>query len=422
MLKRCSILGLLAAAALCPAAGADMITDWNNITLNVIRAVPLNPPVATRVLAMVHGAMYDAVNGVNRLHEPYLVAQLFNPGASAEAAAATAAHRVLTSLFPQAKGSRDAEYAASLATVPDGLPKDRGVSWGRFVAAKYLSHRLSDRIDLFVPYAPSGLFGRWKPTPPTFAAALLPSFPEVRPWAMTSPDQFLPPGPPDFTSAEFATDYNEVKDLGQDESVFRTADQTEIAYFWEDGGGSVTPPGHWHVIAQGVAEDFGNDLFENARLFALLAITQADASIAVWDAKYFYDHVRPVTNIREEADLDDNAGTVADPTWLPEIPTPPFPTYTSGHSGYSMSSATMLANYFETDDYSFCGESPDPLRWPDILPGVVRCWDTFSEAAAEAGQSRIYGGIHFQYDNQDSLALGASLADYVFGNFLTPLP
>lgn len=421
MSRRGFILGAMVAAALSPAASADTITDWNNITLNVIRAVPLNPPVATRVMAMVHTAMFDAVNGTNRIYRPYLVTQTANPGASAEAAAAAAAHRVLTSLFPQMKGARDTDLVTSLAAIPDGLPKDRGITWGRFVAARVLTNRLSDKIDLFVPYTPSGLFGRWKPTPPAFAAALLPSFPEVRPWAMTSPDQFLPPGPPDFTSAEFATAYNEVKDLGEDESAFRTMDQTEIAYFWEDGGGSVTPPGHWLVIAQGVAADFGNDLYENARLFALLAITQADASVAVWDAKYFYDYVRPVTNIREEGDLDGNAGTTADPTWLSEIPTPPFPGYTSGHSGYSMGSAKILALFFGGDDYSFCGMSPDPLRWPLILPGVTRCWDSFSEAAEEGGQSRIYGGIHFQFDNVESLDLGAALGDYVFENFLTPL-
>ncbi len=413
---------LLAAAALGAAAvRADMVTDWNNVTLDVIRAVPLNPPVATRALAMVHSAVFDAVNGVDRLYEPYAVTQLSPPDASPEAAAAAAAHAVLRQLRPDQAAVLDEALAASLATVPPGSGRNKGVAWGRFVANRILRLRRDDGWDAIVEYTPSGEFGHWQPTPPNFAPALLPNWPYVTPWTMASGDQFRPGAPPAFASQDFATAYNEVLELGRKDSPFRTDDQTEIAYFWEDGAGSVTPPGHWLVIAQGIAGQFGNDLAANARLFALLSIAQADAAIAAWDAKYAYDLVRPISNIQLEADDDGNPDTEADPTWVPEIPTPPFPSYTSGHSTFSAASAGILARFFGSDEIAFCGESPDPERWPDILPGVERCWESFSQAAAEGGQSRIYGGIHWQFDNTAGLASGEALAGWVFDGFLTPL-
>jgi hypothetical protein len=271
-----------------------------------------------------------------------------------------------------------------------------------------------------VPYTPSGLLGRWKPTPPAFAPALLPGWGLVDPFAMKRGDQFRVPPPPDLTSMEYAAAYDEVKDFGEGDSAVRTADQTEIAYFWEDGPATATPPGHWMVIAQQFAEMFGTDLAENARLFALLGITQADAAILCWNNKYFYDIARPITSITEEGDVDGNPLTAADPTWLPLIPTPPFPAYTSGHSTFSGSSARILARFFGDDEIPFSAPSPDPQRWPLVLPGVVRSWPSLSAAAEEAGQSRIYGGIHWQYDNQQGLVSGRDLADFVFKKFLKP--
>jgi hypothetical protein len=290
------------------------------------------------------------------------------------------------------------------------------------VAARILALRENDNWDLVVPYVPSGELAHWQPTPPAFQQSpLLPNWPLVTPWAMAGGSQFRVAPPPAYDGAEFAAAYNEVKSLGAIDSATRTEDQTIIAFFWEDGGGSVTPPGHWHVIAQSVAQDFGNDLSENARLFALLSITQADAAISSWDNKYFYDYVRPVSGIQLEGDLYGNPDTQADPTWLPLIPTPPFPAYTSGHSSFSGSSARILEQFFGTSQYAFCGESPDPHRWPDVLPGVVRCWSSFEEASSEGGQSRIYGRIHWQFDNQAGFEAGRALASYVYANFLSPL-
>lgn len=413
-------LGTALALAVSATASADVVTDWNNVTLDVIREEPLTPPVAERTLAIVHVAIFDAVNGVDRLYEPYLVTHKAPRGASAEAAAAGAAFTALVKLYPDRGLELVWELLESLDQVPNGPGKWKGLAWGARVGRKIYRARRNDGWDSEVEYTPSGEFGRWQPTPPGFLPALLPQWGLVTPWTMLSADQFRPEAAPAVGSPEFAIDYNEVKDLGEVDSPTRTADQTEIAYFWEDGGGSVTPGGHWMVIAQGLADELDTDLVENARLFALLALTQADAAIVAWDAKFHYDYCRPVTNIRLEADLDGNPDTVGDPDWLSELPTPPFPTYTSGHSTFSGSSARILERFLGTDDYSFCGQSPDPERWPDHLPGVERCWESFSEAAEEAGQSRVYGGIHWQFDNTAGLTSGRALADHVFENFLTP--
>ncbi len=270
-------------------------------------------------------------------------------------------------------------------------------------------------------YVPSGELGRWQPTPPAFAPALLPNGRTSPPSLWTAATSSARPPPPAFDSPEYAAAYNEVLEYGDADSTACNADQTLVAYFWEDGPATATPPGHWHVIAQQLSERFGLGLAENARLFALLSMVQADAAISAWDAKYAYDHVRPYTAITREGDLDGNPETSADPAWVNLIPTPPFPSYTSGHSTFSGGSARLLALFFGTDEIAFCGESPDPQRWPSILPGVVRCWESLSEAAEEAGQSRIYGGIHWQYDNQEGLAAGRAIADFVFENYLVPV-
>jgi hypothetical protein len=430
---------VLAALLAVPAATAraDEVIDWNNEMLDAIRATSLNPPRATRIFAMVQIAVFDAVNGIEGDAKPYLVKRRGPHGADARAAAAAAAHHVLVTLFPARQAILDAALEDSLDAIladpPPGKGKGKnkkpgshelavsdGVEWGVFCADQILAARSDDGSTAVVPYTPSGLLGRWKPTPPAFAPPLLPGWGLVDPFAMKRVEDFRVPPPPALTGMEYAAAYNEVKDFGEADSAVRTADQTEIAYFWEDGPTTATPPGHWMVIAQHFAEMFGNDLAENARLFALLGITQADAAILCWNTKYFYDIARPITSITEEGDMDGNPLTAADPTWLPLIPTPSFPAYTSGHSTFSGSSARILARFFGADEIPFSAPSPDPQRWPLVLPGVVRSWPSLSAAAAEAGQSRIYGGIHWQYDNQQGLASGRALADHVLEKFLKP--
>jgi hypothetical protein len=238
----------------------------------------------------------------------------------------------------------------------------------------------------------------------------------VTPFAMTSNTQFYQVPPPALDSTRYTDEFNEVKDYGAKISPSRTVDQTNTAYFWADGPGTETPPGHWNSIAQTVAQSENNTLTENARLFALLNLAEADAAIASWYMKLTYDFWRPITAIRE-ADTDGNPNTIEDPTWEPLITTPPFPSYVSGHSTFSGAAAAVLAELFGND--TAFTSTTDSLVLP---PGYERDYASFSEAALEAGKSRIYGGIHWQADNEFGLKTGDELGKYIFANYLSPVP
>jgi hypothetical protein len=412
----------LAVAALVGAAGvattsyADVITEWNAILLDTIRVDKTAPPVASRAMAMVHAAMYDAVvNTTGSHYQPYHVNGGAAPGTSATAAAASAAHSVLISLFPGQKDALDAKYAASLASMPDGSGKTKGVTFGQSVGSSVLALRANDGSGDVVNYIPGDQPGDWIPTPPGYLPAALPQWPKVTPFAMNSGDQFRGGGPPALDSAEYAAGYNYVKEIGRVDSAVRTADQTEVAHFWINGPGTATPPGHWNQIAAHVAQQQGTTLVESARLFAILNVSQADAAIVSWDSKYEYNHWRPVTGI-QMGDLDGNDATEGDPDWLPLIVTPPFPAYTSGHSTFSASAAVVLGLFFGTDAIPFMIDS-------DGLPDTFRSFDGFWHAAEESGISRIYGGIHWDWDNVDALASGALLGEFVYANFfVVPAP
>ena len=275
--------------------------------------------------------------------------------ASIEAAAASAAYRVLVNLYPNQKTFFDDALTTSLAEIPDGTAEDTGVTFGQTVADDILSLRNNDGSANTVIYTPGINPGEWQPTPPAFDPALLPQWGEVTPFALTSGSQFRSDGPPALDSADYATDFNQVKDLGSLNSTTRTAEQTEIAKFWADGAGTFTPSGHWNQIAQNVAVQKGNSLLDNARLFALLDISLADAGIAAWDAKYQDNFWRPITAI-QKADTDGNANTIADANWQPLLTNPPFPEYVSGHSTFSGAAETILTSLLE-DNVSFSGSS-----------------------------------------------------------------
>jgi membrane-associated phospholipid phosphatase len=395
---------------------ADVVLQWNEVLLDAIRTSHTAPPPASRNLAIMHVAIFDAVNSIDRLSAPYLVKKGGPKGASAEAAAARAAHDTLAALYPDLKATIDAALHDSLAAVPDGRAERQGIAVGRYVAKKVLRARRNDGADAVVPYAPGTDPGDWQPTPPGFAASQFPQWANVEPFAMTDAGQFRPTAPPALTSADYAAAFNEVKDLGGDgvtTPTSRTPEQTLIANFWADGAGTETPPGHWNTIAEDVARARGLSLVQDARLFALLNIALADAAIDAWDCKYEFNLWRPVTAIRA-ADLDGNPATAPDPTWTPLLATPAFPSYMSGHSTFSSAGAAVLANFFGTDAVAFTTGS-------DAMPGTTRTFTSFSAAAAEAGQSRIYGGIHYQFDNQAGLTSGHALGEYVAGHFLTPI-
>jgi len=385
-------------------AHADVVTDWNNAALDAIRAGHTAPPIASRSLAIVHVSIYDAVNGIARTYEPYLVQSAVPASASREAAASAAAHQALVNLFPASTSSFDALLAAILGAIRDGPQKTAGIVWGEFVANQILAARAGDGWDAIVPPPGGSGLGVWVPTPPAFLPYSLPQWGFVVPFAMSSSSQFRPSGPPSLDSQRYAADYEEVKELGAAVGSTRTEEQTEIALFWADGVGTETPPGHWNSIAQTIGAAQDNTLGENARLFALLNIAMADAAICSWDAKYIFHFWRPVTAIAfAEPELN----------WMSFIVTPPFPDYVSGHSTFSGAAATVLALFYGTDDLPFTTGS-------DFLPGVYRSFPTCLAAAEEAAVSRLYGGIHFRSANEDGLQAGISIGEWAATHYLQP--
>jgi hypothetical protein len=394
---------------------ADVITDWNNVLLDTVRTNSMSPLPQSRISAAMNTAMYDAVNSITRTHQPYHVNITPAVGTSREAAAAQAAHRVLSGLFPAGQAKFDAALTNSLSSVPDGAGKTAGIGLGNTVGAAILALRANDGASVVVPYTPGTDPGDWRPTPPANAAAAAPQWANVKPWAMNSASQFRNPnGPPALNSAEYTAAFNQVKEIGSATSATRTPDQSNIAQFWAGQAGTSTAVGHWNRIAQTVAASQGNTLEENARLFSLLGIAQADAVISSWDNKYLYNYWRPVTAIREAA-TDGNPATQADPNWTSFITTPNHPSYTGGHGTVSGASGAVLADFFGTDNITFTS-STEGFVVPD------RSFTSFSQAAMEGANSRLYGGIHWDFDNQHGLTAGRAVGHYVYATQLRAIP
>lgn len=406
--------GIAAAAAVILAAGTangDIVTDWNQLALQSIVNVPTPPPRAARNLAMVHTAIYDAVNSIDGTHTPYLNNFAPAPGASREAAAVCAAHTVLSALYPTQSAFLDAARDSHLASIPDSPAKLAGVAQGDSVAAAVLAARSNDGSGNTIMYTPNPAAGHWRIGPDNPGQPVLPHWGGVQPFGIQSGSQFRPPAPPALNSAQYAASVAQVQSLGAQNSATRTPDQTSIARAWAFGAGTITPPGAWNRIAQTMAT--GNSLSENARLFAMLNVGLADAAISCWDAKYHYDLWRPIHAIRE-ANIDGNPDTVQDAGWLPLLtPTPPFPSYTSGHSTFSRTAADLLSAFFGSDSINimFAGDF-----------GEVRHLTSLDAAANEAGLSRIYGGIHFDFDNIAAQESGAQIAEWVYFNHFRPIP
>lgn len=416
----------------------DTVLDWNATLLGVIRdwttlsndpytnrVVTERPPVAARNLAMVHLAMFEAVNAIEGGYTPYLETLDAPADASTLAAAAAAAHRVAVSVYsqPQEVAVFDAALLEALATVPAGPARDAGLAVGQAAGDAILAARAHDGASAVVRYTPGKEPGDWNRTFPDFLPPLLPQWPQVTPFALEQTDMFRPAPPPALDSAEYAAAVDEVRRLGSYAASDRTADQTEIALYWADGGGTFTPPGHWNQIAADVLLTRSTSLLEQARLFALLNTALADAGISCWDTKYTYELWRPIDAIRR-GDTDGNPLTEADASWLPLLKTPPFPTYTSGHSTFSGAASAVLAALLG-DQVSFSSQADGhfgfrlrPLAAEQL---VTRNFSSFSAAAEEAGRSRIYGGIHFEFDNAQGLASGRAIGAYVVAHFLQPL-
>lgn len=384
-------------------ARPDMVLKWNEVALQAIRTEKTPPPVAARNLAIMHLSMYDALMAIERTHQAYLVDTTAPPSTSRDAAVAAAAHRSLVGLFPGEQKTFDLILARCWIDIPPGPDRDNGAVLGNHVAERMLEARCNDGSAEVGKYTSKNFVGAWRPTAPLFKDALLPDWGYVKPFAIKKGTMHRPAGPPPLESLQFAAAFNEVKRLGGKDSLARTREQTEIAHFWADDAGTVTPPGHWNRIAQSIAQERRTTLAENARMFAHLNMSLADAGILCWVIKFTFDFFRPITSIRE----------AADERWSPLLNTPPFPAYISGHSTFSSAAASSLAESFGTDKVRFSTGCDD-------LPGVTRKFDSLWSAAEEAGMSRIYGGIHWKFDNEDGLKVGKTLGEYVTKNTLLP--
>jgi membrane-associated phospholipid phosphatase len=411
-------LGALGAAAFL-ATGANArsapppgqpVIDWNQALLSIVNTPGAQPAniQPTRNFAILHAAIYDAVNSIDRTHEPYLISVRAPRVASEVAAADAAAHTALIGLYPAQQSSLDATYAAELAKVPAGPAKDHGVLLGTQVAADLLAIRAGDGSNIVAPPFTAGTDpGAYRPTPPNLPAPAFTTWGTVTPFVLDSGDQFRPTAPPALTSDAYTAAFNEVKSLGSVASTTRTADQTQIGQFW-------APPiqNFWNQIAQTEALAHHSDLPTTARLFAALNLSFADSAIAFYEAKYTFRLWRPVTAIRL-ADTDGNPDTAADPNWVPLAGnTAADPSYPGAHSTISTAGAEVLGSFYG-DGQHFSVTSP-------ALPGVRRTFTSFSAAAQEAGLSRIYAGQHTRIDHVAGLALGHEVAGFVLHNGLLP--
>ena len=389
---------------------ANPIIDWDVIAFAAIEASGKTGPVTSCDVAMAHAAMHDALNAIDRRYEPYVYDAVAPRGASPEAAVAAAAHDVLIARIPNQKAALDAALDAALAAITDGRAKANGVATGRAAAAAILAQRADDGSDVVSLYKPGEGPGVWRPTPPGFAEAIGVGFGEVRPFTMTGARQFELPRPAYFNlrGAEYAADYNEVKSLGGADSKTRTAEQSEIARFWYEPS-----PGVHIRLARDMAVKRNLNLWDSARLFALLHLATADCLIAGFGAKYRYNFWRPVTAIRNGA-KDGNPQTAADPTWNSYLETPSHPDYLSLHALLCAAWAEILARFFGTDRFSFTMTSAKPY------PGITRSFKSFSQSAQEAADSRIYSGVHFRSSCRDGLVIGRKIGAHVFEKFLRP--
>jgi hypothetical protein len=387
------------------AARADDVTDWNEIMQATVAAPPTNANFQARWAAIVQVAVFEAVNAIVGDYEPYLGVIEAPAWASPEAAAIAAAHRTLVTLRPSNTETLDGLRAASLAVIPDGPEKEAGILIGEEAAAAMLILRAGDGWDATVPYTPGTEPGDWQPAPPALAPAAQPHWGEVIPFGLEEGSQFRLRHPPALRSDEYAIDYNEVMLVGRIDSPLRPQDRTDVARFYA----AASPVQVWNPAARQVSAAQGKTLSENARIFALLAMAMCDGSIAAYDTKYHFNFWRPVTAIRA-GDQDGNKQTEADPDWLPLIPTPAFPSYASGHATLSGAARAVLERVF--------GEHGHEITLTNPTLGIVLQYTAWDEITDDIDDARVFGGIHFRFDQEAGANQGRKVGRYIVRNFL----
>jgi hypothetical protein len=423
-------LALLLLIAPAPAVDANEVVQWNDTTMKAIAANGQSPVASTRTVAMVQGAVHDALNAISRRYDAYYFEGPGDPAASPEAAVAAAAHTVLVAIV-SASGTPvqranalalvDQAYGASLGRVTDAAARNKGVAVGRAAGAAMCALRKDDGAGRDAPYIAGMGPGKWRPhpnpvpaNPPIanpdmargYAPSALPGWGNVTPFTLLSASQYWLPGPPALTSAQYARDFDEVKRVGGKVSTARTDEQTQIARFWFEG------PGTWNTITRTVLTSRNASLHDSARTLALMSFAMADAYIAGFKIRYVYDLWRPVTAIRE-GDNDGNDATVGDPTWDSHQNTPPVSDYPSTQSTFSGAASVVLASLLG-DQTSFTFTSGKPFD------GITRSFTSFSQAARESADSRVYAGIHFRSACEDGLTLGGRVGQRVVKLYLLP--
>jgi hypothetical protein len=395
----------LATACLLPIgrAHADAVTDWNVIALNAT-AVPPNSILQSRVLATVHGAIYDAVRAVDRKGGAYAIDVDVPAGTSVEAAAVAAAYGTLVRLAPAERSMLDAALNVSLSKIADGQAKIDGTALGQQIAEKIVALRSSDGAALKVTLTAKPGAGLYQLTPPQSQPAILAQWGSLTPFVLRDRTGLDFKGPPAVTTAQFARDFDEVRTVGARNSTTRTADQTAAAIFW-----TVQTAVPWHAAARAASAAKQLSLSENARLFALLSMASADSQIIAFAEKYDRPHWRPITAIRAATDLN-IAALKGDAGWEPLLVTPPHPEYPSAHAIFSGAAEAVLRGFFGRDEVDVSVTAPGPF-------GVTRTYHKFSELTEEVDNARVWGGIHFRSADVDGSEIGRKIGEIVMREF-----
>jgi ethanolamine utilization microcompartment shell protein EutL len=388
------------------AATANVITDWDEKAVGTVQpGMAFPPPTAFRTIAILHIAMFDAVNSIEPRYKPYKIQLLASPDTSKEAAAAAAAGSVLIKLAPDAASDVQSTLTSYLATLPDGEGKSKGIELGQKVAARILEARENDGASAPDAYRPKTKPGVYIPTPITVGS----QFPNVTPFALTSPSQFRPKPPPSLKSEQWARDYNEIKDFGEKNSTKRTARQTEDARFW-----LLVGPRSTHPLPVQVAVARNMSVVDSARFMALVSIATMDAGLAVFDAKYKYEFWRPITAIRN-GDIDGNPATERVATWQPIDATPMHPEYPCAHCISSTAVAAVIEAVLGTD------EIPEVALTSPFAPGVTHRFTNLRAYTEEVANARIYAGFHYRTSTIVGREMGQKIGDYVVKSVMQPV-
>jgi hypothetical protein len=387
-------IGALLNLAAAVGANADVVADWNARAEAIAVEKRMLPPANARGMAIMHVAMFEAVNAIERRYSPYRLGLTAERDTSKEAAAAVAAHAVLVALHPEQEKPLTAHLLASLRQIPEAEAKASAIALGMKAATEILAWRASDGASAPEAYRPHTTAGFYVPT----AIPVSSTYGRVTPWMMTSPSQFRPQPPPLLTSANWARDVNEIRELGARANSRRSAEQTDIARFW-----FVTGPQAWNPIVRQLAAMRNLDIVDSAQLFALVAIATDDAFIAVFEAKYHYNFWRPITAIRN-ADLSNNSATPRDGGWLPLDDTPMHPEYPCAHCITTTAAAAVL-------QAKFGNEIREVSMTSATAPGVTRRWTRLQDYADEVAMARIYGGFHYRFSNVAAQDMGRRIAE-----------